>query len=151
MLRPTARVTLLAATVLLALPAAAQARPVPWGGNGFNDLGPASVLLSVENGRAKVTNVQMVLACTDAEDGSESAGAFDARYRTAVALRRNRYAFDFTANSGGRLGRVRIEGVLRSNGTGTARVRIEATSRGERGELVDRCSGETRITLRRRR
>jgi hypothetical protein len=150
-MRIVIRLTVLVAASLLLVSAAASARPISWGGNGFNDLGPASVLLSVENGRAKVTNVQMVLACTDAEDGTESSGAFSARFRTAVSLRANHYAFDFSANSGGRLGRVRIDGVLRSNGTGTARVRIQAQGLGERGEVVDRCSGETHIRLRRGR
>ena len=146
-----ARFTVLAALSLLALPSAASARPTLWGGSGFNDLGPAYALLSVENGRATVTNVQLIMACTDAADGTESSRAFDARFRNRVSLRRNRYAFDFTALSGGRLGRVRVDGVLGSRGTGTARVRVEATATGDGGEIVERCSGETRISLRRGR
>lgn len=146
-----ARTALLASLALLALPSAASAAPTSWGGNSFNDLGPASALLSVtQDGRAAVTNVQLILACTDAEDGTESERAFDARYRTREPLNRNRFAFDFTALSGGRLGRVRLNGILRSNGRGAARVRVEATATGERGEVVERCHGETRIPLRRR-
>jgi hypothetical protein len=150
MTKALARIAVLASLALLAIPAAASAAPTPWGGNSFNDLGPASALLSVtRDGRASVTNVQLILACTDAEDGTESERAFDARYRNREPLRRNRFAFDFTAISGGRLGRVRLNGILRSNGRGAARVRVEATATGQRGEVVERCQGATRIPLRR--
>ena len=142
-------ITVIAALSLLAIPSAASARAVAWGGIGFNDLGPASALLSVNGGRASVTNVQLILACTDAADGTESSRAFDARYRNRVSLRQNRFAFDFTATSGGRVGRVRVSGTLGSRGTGTARVRVEATATGEGGAVVERCGGEARITLRR--
>jgi hypothetical protein len=145
-----ARVALLASLTLLAIPAAASAAPTSWAGTSFNDLGPASTLLSVtRDGRASVTNVQLILACTDAEDGTESSRAFDARYRNREPLNRNRFAFDFSALSGGRLGRVRLNGILRSNGRGAARVRVEATATGQRGEVVERCQGATRIPLRR--
>jgi hypothetical protein len=146
-----ARLTVLAALSLLALPSAASARPTLWGGSGFNDLGPAYALLNVQNGRASITNVELIMACTDAADGTESSRAFDASFRNRVSLRRNRYAFDFTALSNGRVGRVRVDGVLGSRGTGTARVRVEATATGEGGDVVERCQGETRISLRRGR
>jgi len=141
---------LLVSLFALALPSAAAAAPTPWGGTGFNDLGPSFALLSVtQDGRASVTNVQLILACTDAEDGTESDRAFDARYRNREPLNGNRFAFDFTALSGGRLGRVRLNGRLRSNGHGAARVRVEATATGQGGEVVERCQGATRIPLRR--
>jgi hypothetical protein len=150
MLKARAHFALLASVMVLALPAAASAAPTPWAGTSFNDLGPASTLLSVtQDGRAAVTNVQLILACTDAEDGTESERAFDARYRTRQPLNRNRFAFDFSALSGGRLGRVRMNGILRSNGRGAARVRVEATATGQGGEVVERCQGATRIPLRR--
>jgi hypothetical protein len=143
------RVIVVAALSLLAIPSAASARSAVWGGSGFNDLGSASALLNVKGGRASVTNVQLILACTDAADGTESSRAFDAQYRNRVSLRRNRFAFDFTATSGGRVGRVRLNGTLGSRGTGSVRVRVEATATGEGGEVVERCSGEARIALRR--
>lgn len=143
------RVAALTSLVLLTLAGTAAAAPTPWGGQGFNDLGPAYAVLTVANGKAKVSNVQMILACTDTGDGTESSRAFDARYRTAVPLNRNRYAFDFTARSNGRLGRVRLNGVLRSNGTGTIRVRIEAVANSDEGAVIERCQGETRFALRR--
>ena len=143
------RIVVIAALSLLALPSAASARSVSWGGVGFNDLGNASALLSVSGGRASVTNVQLILACTDAADGTESERAFDAQFRNRVSLRRNRFAFDFTAISNGRVGRVRLNGTLGSRGTGTVRVRVEATATGDGGEVVERCSGEARIALRR--
>ena len=134
---------------LLALPAAAQARAVPWGGAGFNDLGSAYGLLSVNNGRATITNVQLIMACTDAGDGTESSRAFSARFRNPTSLRRNRFSVRFSANSGGRLGDVRVNGILRSNGTGAIRVEVNAVGNGERGEVVERCQAATRIPLRR--
>ena len=143
------RLVLLAAIASLVLPAVALARAISWGGNGHNGLGPASVLLSVANGRAKVTNVQLIMECTDANDGTVSPSAFFAHYRTAEALRSNHYAFDFTASSQGRVGRVRMDGVLRSNGTGTARVRVHAVGFGEHNEVVDRCDGTVHLALRR--
>lgn len=143
------RITVVAALLLLALPSAASARAVSWGGSGFNDLGSAYALLSVNGGRASVTNVQLILACTDATDGTESSRAFDAQFRNRVSLRRNRFVFDFTATSNGRVGRVRLNGTLGSRGTGTVRVRVEATATGEGGAVVERCSGEARIALRR--
>ena len=107
MTRALLRISLLASLSLLALPSVAAAAPTPWAGTSFNNLGPASALLSVtQDGRASVTNVQLILACTDAEDGTESDRAFDARYRNREPLNRNRFAFDFSALSGGRLGRV---------------------------------------------
>jgi hypothetical protein len=146
-----ARVAILATLSLLAIPSAASAAPTLWGGSGFNDLGPAYSLLSVRNGKASVTNVQLIMACTDAEDGTESSRAFDARFRNYVPLRLNRFAFAFSANSNGRLGWVRLTGRLGSNGTGTALVQVEATATGSEGEVVERCQGAARIRLRRGR
>ena len=83
MKKTAARIAVLAALSLLAVPSLASARP--WGGQGFNDLGPAagtSVLAGEQNGQVKVRNVQLIMACTDAEDGTESSRAFYARYRT---------------------------------------------------------------------
>ena len=94
--------------------------------------------------------MQLIIACTDAEDGTESSRAFDARYRTRVSLRQNRFAFDFSAISNGRLGRVRVNGTLGSNGRGTAKVRVEATANGDMGQVVERCNGRVgNIHLRR--
>lgn len=144
------RAFLLASLALLVTPPAAAAAPTPWAGTSFNDLGPASTLLSVtRDGRVNVTNVQLILACTDAEDGTESSRAFHASYPSRVPLRSNHFDFLFNAHSGGRLGRVRMTGVLRSNGRGATRVRVEATGSGPRGEVVERCGGATRIPLRR--
>jgi hypothetical protein len=147
MKKPFARVAMLAALALLAVPSIASARP--WGGSGFNDLGPAYLLLGVQNGQAKVKNVQLIMACTDTQDGTESSRAFDARFGNWRPLRLNRFSFEFTARSNGRVGLVRIRGVLRSNGTGRARVRITATAQAEGGATIERCQGETVIQLRR--
>ena len=150
MKKPFARAAVLAALAalaLLAVPSVASARP--WGGSGFNDLGPAYLLLGVQNGQAKVKNVQLILACTDTQDGTESSRAFDARSGNWRPLRLNRFSFEFTARSNGRVGLVRLRGVLRSNGTGKARVRVIASAEGEGGATIERCDGEAVIRLRR--
>jgi hypothetical protein len=147
MKKPFARVAVLAAIALLAVPSVASARP--WGGSGFNDLGPAYLLLGVQNGQAKVKNVQLILACTDTQDGTESSRAFDARFGNWEPLRLNRFSFEFTARSNGRVGLVRLRGVLRSNGTGVARARVIASAQGDQGATIERCQGEARIRLRR--
>jgi hypothetical protein len=147
MKKPFARVAVLATLALLAVPSIASARP--WGGSGFNDLGPAYLLLGVQNGQAKVKNVQLIMACTDTQDGTESSRAFDARFGNWEPLRLNKFSFEFTARSNGRIGLVRLKGVLRSNGTGKARVRIIASAQGDQGATIERCQGETVIQLHR--
>jgi hypothetical protein len=147
MKKPFARVAVLATLALLAVPSIASARP--WGGSGFNDLGPAYLLLGVQNGQAKVKNVQLILACTDTQDGTESSRAFDARFGNWEPLRLNKFSFEFTARSNGRIGLVRLKGVLRSNGTGKARVRVIASAQGDQGATIERCQGEAVIQLRR--
>jgi hypothetical protein len=142
-----ARIAVLATLSLLAVPSVASARP--WGGSGFNDLGPAYLLLGVQNGQAKVKNVQLIMACTDTQDGTESSRAFDARFGNWEPLRLNRFSFEFTARSNGRIGLVRLKGVLRSNGTGVARARVIASAQGDQGATIERCQGEAVIRLRR--
>jgi hypothetical protein len=141
------RIAVLVTLSLLAIPSVASARP--WGGSGFNDLGPAYLLLGVQNGQAKVKNVQLIIACTDTQDGTESSRAFDARFGNYRPLRLNRFSFEFTARSNGRIGLVRVKGVLRSNGTGVARARVIASAQGDQGATIERCQGEARIRLRR--
>lgn len=146
----TKRSTLAAGLVslcLLALPAAAQA--LPWGGAGFNDLGSSYALFQTGNGFVRLTNAQMILSCRDVEDGTYSDRAFTTQFRNRTELRRNRFSFRFSAQSGGRLGDVRMEGILRSNGTGAVRLRIEAVANSDRGGVIERCQGATRIVLRR--
>ena len=148
MRKVAARIAVLATLSLLAIPSVASARP--WGGQGFNDLGPTYLSLGVNNnGQAKVRNVQLIMACTDAEDGTESSRAFYARFNNFEPLRLNRFDFEFTALSGGRIGLVRVKGILRSNGRGAARAEVIATATGDMGQVVERCQGAARIELRR--
>ncbi len=143
---------LLGALLLPAVVAApASARPTPWGGLGANDLGQASALLSVSNGKAKVTNAQLIMACTDEGDGTESERAFSASRSTAVALRRNKLDTSFDRTSGGRRGHMRIRATLNSNGRGPIRIDVSAVGRDEHGAIVERCEGSVRFTLRRGR
>ena len=148
MKKTAARLAVLTALSLLAIPSAASARP--WGGNGFNGLGPASVLLGVQNGQVKVKNVQFVMTCVDAADGTESPRAFFARFNNWENLNQNRFNIEFTANAGGRIGFIRVRGILRSNGTGVARAYVRATGFGEMNEVVERCEGRARVELHRR-
>ena len=148
MRKAATRIAVMATLALLAIPGVASARP--WGGEGFNDLGPAYLLLGVNNnGQAKVRNVQLIIACTDVGDVTESSRAFDARFGNWENLRLTRFRFEFTAFSNGRIGLVRLRGVLRSNGTGAARVRVIASAQGDQGATIERCGGSARIQLRR--
>ena len=150
MKKTAARIAVLAALSLLAIPSVASARP--WGGVGSNPLGPAagaSVLLGVQNGQVRVRNVQLIITCTDAEDGLESPRAFYARFNNWENLRLNKFDIQFSANAGGRLGLVTLKGILRSNGTGAARIHVIATGTGDMGQVVERCEGRARVDLNR--
>lgn len=142
----------LAVAGLLCTSTAAEARAVPWGGTGANDVGPATLLLSANNGRVSISSLQVVMACTDTSDGTESSRAFSVVSNIRVTLRRNRFSFDFTATSGGRLGRVRLTGVLGSNGTGSARATVDATGTDSgTGAVIERCQSAVNFRLRRGR
>ncbi|MDX6664803.1 MAG: hypothetical protein QOG68_1009, partial [Solirubrobacteraceae bacterium] len=120
MTRSVTRTVVIAALSVLAVPTVALARPIAWGGSGSNDLGPGSLLLSVANARVKVTNVQVVMACTDTQDGTESDRAFYAKSPNRATLDHNRFSMHWTAASGGREGALRLSGTLGSNGRGSA-------------------------------
>lgn len=141
----------LAVAGVLSVSASAEARPVPWGGTSANDLGPASVVLNAEGGRVTLSSLQVIMACTDTGDGTESARAFSIATRNRVTLRRNRFAFDVSATSGGRVGQVELTGVLGSNGRGTARADVVATGVDEgTGAVIERCRATVSFRLRRK-
>jgi hypothetical protein len=143
-----ARIAVLAALSLLAVPSLASARP--WGGVGSHPAGPsagASVLLGVQNGQVRVRNVQLLMSCTDQEDFTESTRAFYAHFNNWENLRLNKFDIQFSANAGGRLGLVTLKGILRSNGTGAARVHVIAVGNGDMGQVVERCEGRARVDL----
>jgi hypothetical protein len=140
----------LVALVSLAVPSLAMASPpVPWGGTGANDLGPATILLSVAHGRVTVRNVQLVLSCTDAEDGTNSDQAWYASSDRPATLRLNRYATTLTADAGGFEGTARLSGTLGSNGRGTSRIDVNAVAHNRSGGIIARCSGRVNFRLRR--
>jgi len=123
---------------------------VLWGGTGANDLGPGSILFSVESGRATLVNVQVIMACTDVATGRESDREFDTSDHTPATLHLNHFTLNFTAHSGGRLGHVRLVGTLRSNGTGTARLSLTATGIDTTtGATVERCQAAVQFRLHR--
>jgi hypothetical protein len=140
----------LVAVVSLAVPSLAMASPpVPWGGTGANDLGPATILLSVAHGRVTVRNVQLVLSCTDAEDGTNSDQAWYASSDRPATLRLNRYTTTLTADAGGFEGRARLSGTLGSNGRGTSQIDVNAVAHNRHGGIIARCSGRVNFRLRR--
>jgi hypothetical protein len=146
--RSTAAV--LVALISLAVPSFAMASPpVPWGGTGANDLGPATILLSVAHGRVTVRNVQLVLSCTDTEEGTNSDQAWYASSDRPATLRLNRYATTLTADAGGFEGTARLSGTLGSNGRGTSQIDVNAVARSHTGGIIARCSGRVTFRLRR--
>jgi hypothetical protein len=148
-----ARITgaVLLAGAALAAPSVAQAATVPWGGSGANDLGPASILLSTQNGRVSVPNVQLVLSCTDLSDGQVTDQAWYASSARPTTLRLNRFSTTLTADAGGFQGTGRLVGTLRSNGTGTATIDVQAEAQDAFGATIQRCQGRVVFTLRRGR
>jgi hypothetical protein len=134
----------------LAVPSLAMALPsVPWGGTGANDLGPATILLSVAHGRVTVRNVQLVLACTNADDGTNFDQSWYAASDRPATLRLNRFTTTLSADAGGFEGTARLSGRLGSNGRGTSRIDVNAVARNDRGGIIARCSGRIDFRLRR--
>ena len=92
---------------------------------------------------------QLVMACTDTSDGSESARAFSASVfiaSTCVAPIRLRV----TATSGGRIGDVTVSGHLGSNGRGRVTLNINAVGVDTgTGGVIERCSGRVVFNVRR--
>ena len=128
----------------------ARARTKTWAGNGFNDLGSAAILLKVSGGKVRLTMGQLVMACTDTSDGSESARAFSASSVHRVNLRRNRFTLRVTATSGGRIGDVTVSGTLGSRGRGRVTLNINAVGVDTgTGGVIERCSGRVVFNVRR--
>ena len=142
----------LAVLALLSMSPGASARTNLWGGSGANDVGPGTILFKVQNGRATIKSIQAVMACTDTSDGSESDRAFDVANGPTDTLNRNRFNFNFSRYSGGRQGHVRLSGILRSNGRGTARLDLTAVGRDfETDSVIERCQASVEYRLRRGR
>lgn len=130
----------------------ATAAPVPWGGIGHNDLGLGTLTFSVNNGRAKLTSLQAIMACTDTTDGAESERAFYVANGPTDTLNRNRFRFNFNRSAGGRLGHVRLSGRLRSNGGGSARLELNAIARdSSSGAVIERCQASLNYRMTRGR
>lgn len=134
----------------LTLAPAATAAPRIWGGSGFNDLGRSTVTFKVNNGRAKITSLQIIMACTDTSDGTESDRAFSMGPGPTDTLNLNRFNFRFNEESGGRQANVRLNGLMRSNGRGFARVDLTAVGRDfETNSVIERCQAASNIPIRR--
>ena len=137
---------------LATMSAPASAGPVLWAGFGSNDLGQGTVLFSVNNGRAKLKSLQVVMSCTDTSDGTDSDRAFDVVNGPTDTLNQNRFNFNFSRYSGGRLGHLRLTGRLRSNGAGGARLDMTATGRDDStGAVIERCQAALNYRMHRGR
>lgn len=146
----SAAICLLAFAVIGGAASSASAAGRIWAGTGFNDLGPSTLTFKVKNGRAKITSLQVLMACTDVADHSESTRAFSMGRGPTDTLNRNRFHFRFDKRSGGRLADVKLNGRLRSNGRGNARVDLTAVGRNHgSGVIIERCSAAASIPLRR--
>ena len=147
------RSSLLLVLVVLAglgMASTASAAPTLWGGTGSNELGRGPLTFKVINGRATVTSLQALMACTDTSDGSESTRAFSIGSGPTDTLNRNRFNFNFSRNSGGRRGHIRLHGVLRSNGQGFARLDMTAIGRDpDTNSVIDRCQAAFTYRMRR--
>jgi len=132
------------------LSATASAAPRIWGGTGSNDLGRGTLTFKVNNGRATITSLQVLMACTDTSDGSESTRAFSIGSGPTDTLNRNRFNFNFSRTSGGRLGQARLTGILRSNGRGNGRLDLNAVGVDQGSNtIVERCQAALEYRLRR--
>ena len=137
---------------LAAFTGSATAGPVLWSGSGSNDVGPATILFSVQNGNAKLKTFQAIMACTDTSDGSESDRAFFVFNGPTDALSLNRFSYSFSRSAGGRVGQIRLNGRLGSNGRGTARLNLTAVARDfETDAVIERCQATVDFNLRRGR
>ncbi len=100
---------------------------------------PQTLHLSVTNGKVRVKSLQVIMACTG--DISSSEIAFWVTNGPTVSLVRNRFRFPntFTVVNGGRRGVVRLSGILRSNGIGTALAQVSTETRNDGGG-VENCA-----------
>jgi hypothetical protein len=121
--------------------------PVPWGATGANDLGPATIRLSVSHGRVTVRNVPLVLSCTDAEDSTNFDQAWYASSSHPATLRLNRCSTTLHAYAGGCEGAARLSGRLGSDGRGTSLIDVNAVAHDN--HTLARCTGRVIFHLRR--
>ena len=123
---------------LVATPALASART--WGGGstggypGENYAYPNVTIMLKQDGRnVRLLNTQFLMICIQRADGTTNITAFDAGASGPTIAdnmnSNNRFSMNFTRWSGGRQGEVRLNGRLKPNGRGTARIRMEAVSR----------------------
>ncbi|MBK5231701.1 MAG: hypothetical protein JJE13_01795 [Thermoleophilia bacterium] len=128
----------------------ASARPTPWGGTGSNDIGRGTLLLTVANGRVTVRSLQAIMACTDTSDGHESERAFSTGRGITVNLNQNRYSFRYAKFASGRLGYIRLQGRLRSNGVGNGHLDLIAVGIDQGSNtVIENCQASLNYRLRR--
>ncbi len=130
----------------------ASARAVTWSGTagyGGETLTPIpqTLMLSVANGRVRIRNMQVVMACTG--DISNPEIAFDVVNGPTVNLRLNRFRFNFIRSANGRTGRVQLTGTLRSNGRGNALAQVSTATRNFGGG-IERCAARVNFSSLRR-
>ncbi len=128
----------------------ASARAVTWSGTAFYTGAtltptPQTLMLSVTNGRARISSMQVVMACSG---GSNPEIAFWVANGPTVNLRLNRFRFNFIKSANGRTGRVQLTGTLRSNGTGNALVQVSTPATA--GDGIERCAARVNFSRLRR-
>ena len=107
-------------------------------------------MLSTAGGKVNVKDLQMVMNCTDTQTGMVSPVAYWTAASPRVALQANRYTLDYSASAGGRDGQVHMTGQLGSNGKGTARITMTATSTDSTtGATIENCTGATTFRVKR--
>ncbi len=128
----------------------ASARAVTWSGTAFYTGAtllptPQILMLSAANGRVRISNMQVVMACSG---GSNPEIAFWVANGPTVNLRLNRFRFNFIKSANGRTGRVQLTGTLRSNGRGNALVQVSTPANA--GDGIERCSARVNFSSLRR-
>lgn len=150
-----------AAVIVVAALAPGSAQAARWGGPSTGgtpnvNYGYPNVTIPVTQAGSGVNlrNVQILMACTDRNDGYERIAAFDAGARTGYSgsLRSNRVRMHFASTSGGLRGVTTLTARMRPNGTGRAQVDVEAVGRdSDTGAIIEDCTAEVSFRLQRLR
>jgi len=109
----------------------ASARTTTWSGTKFYTgetlmVFPQTLILPAVRGRVRIKSMQLIMACSG---GSNPEIAFDVVNGPTVNLASNRFRFNFTRSSNGRIGQISLRGRLGSNSRGTALVQISTVPR----------------------
>jgi len=147
----------LSVAALLAVPTAASARSVLWAGThgtpgvfDFAGVPFETLMLDTNTGRVSIKSLQAVMTCTNPAGHVSPVAFWVTNSHVRATLHSNRYTIDLSSvANGGRHAAVHVTGTLGSNGRGSARIRILGNSRDSNGAILERCSREVTIAVRR--